>query len=128
MKLRRSRYKPYFSFPCPHCDKRVESFRFSGMSDMSPHFYCDKCSNVFFTQSHRDLLYRKRVSEELLSEIASSLPKCTCGGQFAPGANPRCPHCGQQIELHSGASSLKRLSDPIAFIFKGAYLVQPEDD
>jgi hypothetical protein len=94
------------------------------MGDLSPHFYCDSCSNILFRENDQKKLNKNDHTEELLNEITKDLPKCLCGGQFKAGANPKCPHCKKEIKHQS--NPLQRLSDPYAIQVKGAYLLKPK--
>ena len=88
---------------------------------MYPHFYCDACSNIYFDESLRDMLFRHtgEIDAGVLHEIESKLPNCPCGGHFSPGRNPKCPHCKK--ELANQADALQRLTDPYLI------LVQAQD-
>ena len=55
--------------------------------------------------------------------IAKDLPGCPCGGEFKAGSNPKCPHCGREIEHKD--DPLVRLNDPFAIQIKGALLLKP---
>ena len=121
---RTSTHAPTASTPCPGCGKGIAHYRFSSMGDMAPHFYCDRCSNLFFRQSDADRLRTEPVGEELLRRIAATLPECPCGGHFRPGENPKCPHCGSAIP--NRLDPVQRLTDPFAVIVEGAALVQEE--
>ncbi len=112
--------------PCPHCNAKIGFYKFSGMGDMAPHFYCDRCSNVFFDRRHRDLVRTGPLSKQVQTRIADDLPACPCGGRFQPGANPKCPTCRRELP-HTGPPEL-RLQDPFAIVVEGAHLVTPEDD
>ena len=94
------------------------------MGDLAPHFYCDTCSNVFFSESFRALLYEQKASSRLLAQIEESLPDCPCGGHFRSGANPKCPHCHHEIAHKRNA--VERLDDPYAIVLEGASLVTDE--
>ncbi|MCM3876034.1 MAG: hypothetical protein NEA02_06390 [Thermoanaerobaculia bacterium] len=103
----------------------VRYYYFSGMGDVSPHFYCDSCSNVFFRQSDRDRIRERQPSAELLEAIAQTLPGCPCGGRFVPGANPKCPHCHREIPHR--ADPVSRLDDPYAILLEGALMVTDDE-
>lgn len=103
---------------CPFCNIKFCYMRFSGMSQSFPHFYCNRCSNVIHRESDFDKVMRKGESEELLFQIARSLPNCPCGGYFSSGANFKCPHCKKEIpNLYSNVS---RLTDPYIVLVEGA--------
>lgn len=93
------------------------------MSDVAPHFYCDRCSNVLFRESDRDLLAAREdpPTRELLLTITRTLPGCPCGGHFTPGANPKCPECKRGIPHQD--DMVRRLSDPLAILVEGALFV-----
>jgi hypothetical protein len=106
---------------CPNCGREYGYYWFSGMGDIAPHFYCDRCSNVYFREAHRRLLYEREASRQLVDEIASSLPDCPCGGRFLPGAGPKCPHC--RFEFQHQDDPVKRLDDPHAILVGRAALL-----
>ncbi len=81
---------------------------------MYPHFYCDTCSNLFFSGAHHELVRRLPHDVSLLDRLARSLPSCPCGGRFRPGANPKCPSCDG--ELKHQLDPIARLSDPFAVL------------
>lgn len=88
------------------------------MSDACPHFYCDWCSNVILREADRELVYNKEPSQELIDRIAATLPQCPCGGQFRPGANPKCRYCGS--ECPNSWDVVQRLHDPNMIVADGA--------
>ena len=91
---------------------------------VNPHFYCDTCSNVY--SSPEDWV-RAQANEDrtaALAEIAAALPACPCGGQFRPGANPKCPACGEEIPHQSDPA--ERLFDPHAILVEGSVFLTPE--
>lgn len=102
---------------CPQCNRLTPAWRSSGMSDCFPHFYCDRCSNVIHRASDQDLVWGEK-SQELLDQIAASLPDCPCGGRFAPDNNPKCVHCGSQLKHQKDA--VTRLHDPHMIVVDGA--------
>lgn len=81
------------SMKCPSCARLTPAWQSSGMSECFPHFHCDTCSNVVHREQDKELVYQSEPTQELLDRIVATLPKCPCGGQFRPGANPKCPHC-----------------------------------
>jgi len=87
------------------------------MSDIAPHFYCDKCSNAIHREADKEVSWDNQT-EEVLDAIAKSLPECSCGGRFRPDANPKCPKCFTEFK-HS-ATALKRLTDPHVILIDGA--------
>ena len=78
---------------CPKCHRITRAWQSSGMSECFPHFFCNKCSNVIHRREDQVLVWEGK-SQELLDQIADTLPDCPCGGRFTPGANPKCVHCG----------------------------------
>lgn len=119
-----SRRVPTASTPCRQCGKDIGHYRFSSMGDMAPHFYCDRCSNVFFRESDAQRLRAEPLGEALLGRIAATLPACPCGGQFRPGEDPKCPHCGWAIP--NRLDMVQRLTDASAVLVEGAVLVEEE--
>ena len=57
-------------------------------------------------------------SQELLDQIVSTLPQCSCGGQFSAGTNPKCVHCN--FEFAHQDDIVKRLEDPHMIVVDGA--------
>ena len=115
---------PVASIPCPHCALDIRYYHYSGMGDLAPHFYCDTCSNLYFSPRHRDLLRARAPSLELLRLIERELPACPCGGRFVPGSNPKCPHCGREVEHQS--DPVERLTDPYAIQVEGARFISDD--
>lgn len=87
------------------------------MSQAFPHFYCDRCSNVIHRDKDQQLVWDK-ATQELLEAIAADLPACPCGGRFRPGSNPKCAHCGKDLQHQS--DSVTRLHDPHMIAVDGA--------
>lgn len=96
------------------------------MGGVCPHFYCDRCSNVFHRRADYDRIYGREATHELLEEITADLPACPCGGQFAPGTNPKCPACGGEIAHELPA--VDRLHDPQAIVVESALFCRDSDD
>ncbi len=67
---------------CPICEKKFGYKRYSGMSQLFLHFYCNKCLNVIRRSGDFHQVMTRGVSGELLEEISRSLPACPCGGMF----------------------------------------------
>jgi transposase-like protein len=124
IRIRKNKFKPIYKINCQNCKQEVFVYRFGGMSDVFPHFYCDSCSNVFFSKRYRNLLMKEKLSEKIANEIFSSLPHCSCGGFFSKDAYPKCPHC--TYKLLDIFDPIARLSDPHAIILKHAYLMTEE--
>ncbi len=103
---------------CPICNYDFRFMRYSGMSLSYPHFYCDSCSNVILRKSDFEKVMRNDISEDLLRDIVQSLPKCSCGGKFSSGNNPKCPHCKNEIRHQDTA--INRLTDPYLIVMEGA--------
>ena len=110
------------SMPCPSCRRLTPAWQSSGMSESFPHFYCDTCSNAIHRESDKALVYPAEPSQELLDRIAATLPQCLCGGQFRPGANPKCPHCKADYAHHW--DPVRRLIAPQMVLLDGAYLIR----
>ncbi len=108
---------------CGSCNAPAHFYRFGGMAQMHPHFYCDTCSNVYFSRAHHDLVRDAPTDTSLLAELAESLPACPCGGRFRPGANPKCPTC--EGDMKHRLDPLARLSDPFVVLLAGASLCSP---
>lgn len=103
---------------CPRCEGLTAAWRSSSMSDACPHFYCDRCSNVILREADRELVYRRGESQDVVEEIAASLPECPCGGRFSPGADPKCRHCGAVVPNRWDV--VRRLGDPQMIVVDGA--------
>ena len=102
---------------CPHCGGLTPSWQSSGMSQCFPHFYCNRCSNVIHRFCDQIIVWEES-SQELLDQIAATLPDCPCGGRFTPGANPKCSHCGEEVPHQS--DPVTRLDDPHMIVIDGA--------
>lgn len=108
--------------PNPKCGKETPAWQSSGMSDSCPHFFCDTCSNVIHREQDHALLYEHEANQELLEQIAATLPNCPCGGRFVPGANPKCPSC--KTEYAHQWDAVKRLNVAFMPILDGSCLIR----
>lgn len=111
-----------YTVECPSCNKTIRYMRYSGMADLMPHFYCNRCSNILLRECDRKLLDENNPSEGLLEQIASTLPCCPCGGRFAPGSNPKCPYCN--VGFPHDHNPITRLTDPYVIKLEGAELIR----
>jgi len=102
---------------CGACGHLTPAWRSSGMSQLFPHFYCNRCSNVIHRRGDQALV-REQSTPELLKKIAATLPDCPCGGRFTPGANPKCQKCGW--ESTNWWTVVTRLGDPNMVVVDGA--------
>ena len=102
---------------CRQCDERTPAWKSSGMSDCFPHFYCDCCSNVIQRDADKELVWHE-ATQELVDQIAATLPDCPCGGRFRPGADPKCRGCGAPLPHQD--DPVKRLHDPHMIVVDGA--------
>ncbi len=108
--------------PNPKCGRETPAWQSSGMSGSCPHFFCDTCSNVIHREQDHALLYEHEANQELLEQIAATLPNCPCGGRFVPGANPKCPSC--KTEYTHQWDAVKRLNVPFMPILDGSCLIR----
>ena len=90
---------------------------------MYPHFYCDRCSNAFFSRAQHERVDRATVDTETLTALEAELPSCPCGGRFRPGANPKCPACSAEVGHRHDLVS--RLTDPFLVLVEGSALFGP---
>ena len=125
MKLNRVSKAPTQAIECPSCTGSVRYYRFGGMAEMYPHFYCDACSNVYYNSAHRELVRTRPNDTALLEQVTADLPPCPCGGRFQLGSNPKCPNC--RTELAHQHEPILRLSDALPVLVDGAELCRPED-
>jgi hypothetical protein len=102
---------------CNHCDGLTPAWRSSGMSDCFSHFFCDTCSNVIHREADKSLVWGGK-SQEILNQISKTLPKCNCGGQFAPSCGPKCKHCNSEIEVVNNV--VDYLHNPNIIVIDGA--------
>ncbi|PKF76455.1 hypothetical protein CW749_26945 [Vibrio sp. vnigr-6D03] len=102
---------------CNQCDGLTPAWRSSGMSQCFPHFYCDTCSNVIHRVSDQRLVWSDK-SQAILEQITNTLPKCSCGGQFAPNRGPNCKHCHAEIPIVRDA--VEYLHNPNMIVVDGA--------
>ncbi len=102
---------------CPKCNGLTPAWRSSGMSECFPHFFCDTCSNVIQRESDKKIVWHDK-SQEALEKIAKTLPKCSCGGQFAPSCGPKCKHCNTEIPIVRDA--VEYLHNPNMIVVDGA--------
>lgn len=108
---------------CQHCGMLTPAWRFSGMSQLCPHFYCDRCSNVIQQQKDAELVHVQATPEHL-ETIARDLPGCPCGGRFRPGCNAKCAHCSREFKHHW--DPVVRLGDPYMIVVDGACVFQED--
>ena len=87
------------------------------MSECFPHFFCSACSNVIHRAADKALVW-DAATPEILAQVAASLPDCSCGGRFTPGAGPKCQHCQQEIPLV--ADAVAYLHNPNMVVLDGA--------
>ena len=126
MKLKRHQPPCDSSIPCPGCEAEIRFWNAGNAGGAFPHFYCDTCSNVYW--SH-DLWLCAQSNEDrtaALAEIQQMLPGCPCGGAFVIGSNPACPACGFRLTHQLDAA--ERLFDPHAIVVSGAAFYSPADD
>ena len=102
---------------CRRCGEKTPAWKSSGMSDCFPHFYCDRCSNVIQREADKALVWHE-ATQELVDQIAATLPDCPCGGRFRPGADPKCRGCGEPLAHQD--DPVKRLHDPHMIVIDGA--------
>ena len=102
---------------CPNCDGLTPAWISSEMSSSFPHFFCDTCSNVIHREADQALVWDEK-SQELLDQIAATLPDCICGGKFAPNCGPICSHCNEQVPLVTDA--VDYLHNSIMVVVDGA--------
>jgi hypothetical protein len=114
------------SMLCPSCRRESPAWRSSGMSDLAPHFYCDRCSNALRRRSDAQLIHGEELSFELVERVGEQLPDCPCGGRFCPGANPNCLHCGAEFTHQN--DPVQRLLDPHVILLDGSCLLGGEGD
>jgi hypothetical protein len=110
---------------CRKCNGLTPAWRSSGMSDACPHFFCDRCSNVILREADRELAHEE-ATQEILDQISATLPECVCGGQFRPGAGPKCRHCGNEFPYDW--SPVQRLYDPNMIVVDGACVFSDRKD
>lgn len=117
---------PNGAVPCPICAAEIRFWDAAAQGGVFPHFYCDTCSNVYW--SHADWVRAQSNQDRTaaLAEIVASLPPCPCGGRFVPGSNPACPTCGARIPHQDDPA--ERLFDPHAIVVEGARLLTPARD
>jgi hypothetical protein len=107
---------------CPCCSRLTPAWQSSGMSESFPHFYCSSCSNVIHREQDKELVYPVEPTQELLEKISATLSQCPCGGQFKPGANPKCPHCNSDFAHHWDL--VQRLTVPHLILLDGSCLIR----
>ena len=110
---------------CPKCNKKTLAWQSSGMSECFPHFFCNQCSNVIHRREDKALVWEVK-SQDLLDQIAATLPDCPCGGHFTPGANPKCVHCGADFPHHD--DPVERLHDGQMIALDGACIFNGKDE
>lgn len=110
---------------CPQCNGLTPAWQSSGMSQSFPHFYCDRCSDVLLRPADQAIVW-ERATEDELRQIEATLPPCPCGGQFRPGANPKCQHCGHEVPHQS--TPVERLRDPHMIVTDGSCVYRDPEE
>jgi len=97
------------------CDKCGESFKFeifhNGFGDTS-YAYCDTCGmTAILSGWHRQWPSSVKCTQaEIAPEMQPYLKPCECGGRFAKGNSPRCPHCKQPLSAEKAAEYIEQQS------------------
>ena len=121
-------------FTCPNCKKKNHCKTYSINSGLWPHFYCNKCPNVYWA---RELKYRHHADSEheacqklaqeknILKKILASLPSCPCGGRFTRFSNLRCTKCKAALtDRKEGMDVSSLLGEPQVFLSNNACLCE----
>jgi hypothetical protein len=117
MSFIKRKYPSVYSAICPKCNKKIKYYRLGGMGQVYPHFYCDKCSNVYYNNEDKELVIKSDLTESLFNQIITNLPACPCGGHFCANKGPKCPYCNYRQPRTINIVSI--LTEPHAIIMKG---------
>ncbi len=89
---------------CPHCGQPVALERYHAGFSNEGFMYCDRDATVVTWDTY-DEGYERVVgsvhpwmlSAEQQSAVEMAMSQCPCGGRFAFGNRPLCPHCSQEV-------------------------------
>jgi hypothetical protein len=126
MKLKSHSPSPNGAVPCPTCAAVIHFWSPTDGGGIYPHFYCDACSNVYWSQADWLRVQANQDRTAALAEIDGQLPLCPCGGQFRPGSNPQCGSCSARVPHQDEPA--ERLFDPNVIVVQGARLFTPADE
>jgi uncharacterized protein with PIN domain len=89
---------------CPHCGSQLEFKRFNGRFGNQGFMYCDRDATVV-TWSSYDPTYSSlshnahpwMLDAEAKRRVEDAMTLCPQGGRFRFSAQPRCPHCLEEL-------------------------------
>jgi hypothetical protein len=95
---------------CDRCGKQFEYYLVHNGFNESAYAYCDKCGRSAILD-----YYSKSVpkgigfgyGKEIDSAWERWLEPCECGGRYKGGAQPRCPHCGNELSAEAATQYLE---------------------
>lgn len=92
------------------CDKCMQEFRYyivhNGFNESS-YAYCDKCGKTAFFDTYKVPTQLKNIfvasarHRSISKNLEPHICACVCGGSFAHGASPRCPHCKETLSAEA---------------------------
>ena len=86
---------------CEECHKRFEYELVHNGVHNSSYAYCERCGATALldmTDTRFPVEMLKQSAYRSISPgVEAHLKKCDCGGEFKPGAAPRCPHCQEAL-------------------------------
>ncbi len=97
------------------CDQCGEKFNFeifhNGFGDSS-YAYCGTCGmTAILSGWHKQWPSGVRCTQaEIAAEMEPHLRPCECGGTFAKGNSPRCPHCKQPLSAGKATEYIEQQS------------------
>jgi hypothetical protein len=97
------------------CDQCGEKFKIeifhNGFGDSS-YAYCDTCGmTAILSGWHKQWPSGVKCTQaEIASEMEPYLKGCGCGGRFAKGNSPHCPHCKQPLSAEKATEYIEQQS------------------
>ncbi|MCP3997279.1 MAG: GNAT family N-acetyltransferase [bacterium] len=85
-----------FPFEVVHCGFNNSSYA-----------YCDDCGTVALLAAGHEDKHGIPRHRAIAVEGEAQLSACPCGGRFAAGASPRCPHCREVLDPEQAAEYIE---------------------
>jgi hypothetical protein len=97
---------------CEECHKRFEYELVHNGVHNSSYAYCDRCGQTAILDVADPRFPLDMLKQSAYRAIAAGMEKflkhCDCGGSFTGAANPRCPHCKEELSPVKAAAYIER--------------------